>query len=71
MPRRPWAPRRAWPACPEPIGTGSQWRGLTCAANDRIKIYFQVDEQRFLRITIEDLLTNSILAENQLVTQLN
>jgi hypothetical protein len=39
--------------------------------SDRIKIYFQVDEQRFLRMTIEDLLTNSILVENQLVAQLS
>ena len=39
--------------------------------SDRIKIYFQVDEQRFLRMTIEDLLTNTILVENQLVAQLS
>jgi molecular chaperone DnaK (HSP70) len=38
--------------------------------SDRIKIYFQVDEQRFLRITVEDLLTNNILLENQLVAKL-
>jgi molecular chaperone DnaK (HSP70) len=39
--------------------------------SDRIKVFFQVDEQRFLRMTIEDLLTNSILVENQLVAQLS
>ncbi|MBF2064503.1 MAG: Hsp70 family protein [Calothrix sp. C42_A2020_038] len=39
--------------------------------SDRIKIYFQVDEQRFLRITVEDLLTNQTLLENQLVAQLS
>lgn len=39
--------------------------------SDRIKVMFQVDEQRFLRITVEDLLTNNILAENQLVAQLS
>lgn len=38
--------------------------------SDRIKVLFQVDAQGFLRITIEDLLTNDTLAENQLVTQL-
>jgi molecular chaperone DnaK (HSP70) len=39
--------------------------------SDRIKIFFQVDEQRFLRITVEDLLTNDTLLENQLVAQLS
>jgi molecular chaperone DnaK (HSP70) len=39
--------------------------------SDRIKIQFQVDEQRFLRITVEDLLTNDTLVENQLVAQLS
>ncbi|MEH2182768.1 Hsp70 family protein [Nostoc sp.] len=39
--------------------------------SDRIKIHFQVDEQRFLRITVEDLLTNDTLLENQLVAQLS
>jgi molecular chaperone DnaK (HSP70) len=39
--------------------------------SDRIKIFFQVDEQRFLRITVEDLLTNETLLENQLVVQLS
>ncbi|WP_414543424.1 Hsp70 family protein [Nostoc sp. CCY0012] len=39
--------------------------------SDRIKILFQVDEQRFLRITVEDLLTNDTVLENQLVAQLS
>jgi molecular chaperone DnaK (HSP70) len=39
--------------------------------SDRVKILFQVDEQRFLRITVEDLLTNDTLLENQLVAQLS
>jgi molecular chaperone DnaK (HSP70) len=38
--------------------------------SDRIKILFQVDAQRFLRITVEDLLINETLIENQLVAQL-
>ncbi|MDJ0736854.1 MAG: Hsp70 family protein [Nostocaceae cyanobacterium] len=38
---------------------------------DRIKVMFVVDEQRFLRVTVEDLLTNETLVENQLVAQLN
>ncbi|WP_353932176.1 Hsp70 family protein [Okeanomitos corallinicola TIOX110] len=39
--------------------------------SDRIKVMFQVDEQRFLRITVEDLLTNNTLVDNQLVAQLS
>ncbi|MCF2147227.1 Hsp70 family protein [Desmonostoc muscorum LEGE 12446] len=39
--------------------------------SDRVKIFFQVDQQRFLRITVEDLLTNDTLLENQLVAQLS
>lgn len=39
--------------------------------SDRIKILFQVDEQRFLRITVEDLLTNDPLLENKFVAQLS
>lgn len=39
--------------------------------SDRIKVLFQVDEQRFLRITVEDLLTNDTLLDNQLVAQLS
>lgn len=39
--------------------------------SDRIKIRFQVDEQRFLRMTVEDLLTNQTLLQNQAVVQLS
>jgi molecular chaperone DnaK (HSP70) len=39
--------------------------------SDRIKVGFQVDEQRFLRITVEDLLTSETLLENQVVAQLS
>ncbi|MBD2299698.1 Hsp70 family protein [Nostoc sp. FACHB-190] len=39
--------------------------------SDRVKILFQVDEQRFLRITVEDLLTNDTLLENELVAKLS
>ncbi|WP_413163401.1 Hsp70 family protein [Capilliphycus salinus ALCB114379] len=39
--------------------------------NDRIKVLFQVDEKRFLRITVEDLLTNETLLNNQAVVQLS
>jgi molecular chaperone DnaK (HSP70) len=39
--------------------------------SDRIKVQFQVDEQRFLRITVEDLLTHRALVEDQPVVQLS
>ncbi|MEG3873503.1 MULTISPECIES: Hsp70 family protein [unclassified Microcoleus] len=39
--------------------------------SDRIKIFFRVDEQRFLRITVEDLLTNQTLLEDKPVVQLS
>jgi molecular chaperone DnaK (HSP70) len=39
--------------------------------SDRVKILFRVDEQRFLRITVEDLLTNQTLLEAQPVVQLS
>lgn len=39
--------------------------------SDRIKVLFQVDEQRFLRITVEDLFTHQTLLENQPVVQLS
>jgi molecular chaperone DnaK (HSP70) len=38
---------------------------------DRIKIQFSVDAQRSLRITVEDLLTNQTLLQNQIVAQLS
>lgn len=39
--------------------------------SDRIKVQFQVDSERSLRITVEDLLTNQILLTNQSVAQLS
>lgn len=39
--------------------------------SDRIKVLFEVDAQRFLRMTVEDLLTNQTLLQNQLVAQLS
>lgn len=39
--------------------------------SDRVKIFFLVDEQRFLRISVQDLLTNESLLENQIVAQLS
>lgn len=39
--------------------------------SDRIKIFFRVDEQRFLCITVEDLLTNQTLLEDKPVVQLS
>ncbi|ACK68085.1 Heat shock protein 70 [Rippkaea orientalis PCC 8801] len=46
----------------EPLGT---------PGSDRIKLQFWVDEQRFLRLTVEDLLTQNTLANNQIVAQLS
>ena len=39
--------------------------------SDRIKVQFWIDDQRFLRITVEDLLTQQTLLANQIVTQLS
>ena len=39
--------------------------------SDRIKIFFQVDAQRFLRITVEDILTSETLVEDEVVAQLS
>lgn len=39
--------------------------------SDRIKILFRVDEQRFLRITVEDLLALQTLVDDQPVVQLS
>jgi molecular chaperone DnaK (HSP70) len=38
---------------------------------DRIRVLFQVDGDRFLRMTVEDLLTNRMLTENFPVVQLS
>lgn len=39
--------------------------------SDRIKVQFWVDDQRFLRMTVEDLLTHQVLLANQKVVQLS
>ncbi|MGF1672377.1 MAG: Hsp70 family protein [Rivularia sp. (in: cyanobacteria)] len=39
--------------------------------SDRVKVFLEVDEQRFLRITVEDLLSGETLLENQIVAQLS
>lgn len=39
--------------------------------SDRIKVLFWVDESRFLRVTVEDLLTNETLVYEQAVVQLS
>lgn len=39
--------------------------------SDRIKVFFRVDDQRFLRITVEDLLAAQTLIEDQPVVQLS
>ncbi|MGL5062180.1 MAG: Hsp70 family protein [Microcoleus sp.] len=39
--------------------------------SDRIKIFFRVDDRRFLRITVEDLLTTETLLEDKPVVQLS
>jgi molecular chaperone DnaK (HSP70) len=39
--------------------------------SDRIKVHFRVDDQRFLRLTVEDVLTANTLVENQAVVQLS
>ena len=44
---------------------------LGMPGSDRIKLKFWVDEQRFLRVTVDDLLTQNILVENQIVAELS
>ena len=39
--------------------------------SDRIKVLFQVDRQRLLRMTVEDLLTSKTLLEDTVVAQLS
>ena len=51
--------------------TIAQLNPLGNPGSDRVKVLFQVDEKRFLRITVEDLLTNQMLLENQVVVQLS
>lgn len=51
--------------------TIAQLTPLGYPGSDRIKVLFHVDEQRFLRMTVEDLLTNQTLLQDQLVAQLS
>lgn len=44
---------------------------LGSPGSDRIKVLFWVDRDRFLRVTVEDLLTLQTLLENQAVVQLS
>ncbi|NEP53142.1 MAG: Hsp70 family protein, partial [Moorea sp. SIO3C2] len=39
--------------------------------SDRIKLQFQVDAERYLRVTVDDLLTKETLLTNQVVAQLS
>jgi molecular chaperone DnaK (HSP70) len=39
--------------------------------SDRIKLFFYIDDRRFLRITVEDLLTQQTLLDSQIVAQLS
>ncbi len=49
----------------------AQLNPLGNPGSDRIKVLFWVDESRFLRITVEDLLTNETLLYEQAVVQLS
>lgn len=49
----------------------AQLNPLGNLGRDRIKVLFWVDESRFLRITVEDLLTNETLLNEQAVVQLS
>ena len=49
----------------------AQLNPLGNPGRDRIKVLFWVDESRFLRITVEDLLTNETLLNEQAVVQLS
>ena len=51
--------------------TIAQLDPLGYPGQDRIQLQFWVDEQRFLRITVEDLLANETLLDQQIVTQLS
>ncbi len=44
---------------------------LGTPGSDRIKVQFWIDEQRFLKINVEDLLTSEVLLENQIVVKLS
>lgn len=54
----------------EKASTVAQLNPLGSPGSDRIKVIFRIDEQRTLRITVEDLLSDQTLLENQAVVQL-
>jgi molecular chaperone DnaK (HSP70) len=51
--------------------TVAQLNPLGYPGSDRIKLKFWVDEQRFLRLSVDDLLTQETLLNNQIVAQLS
>jgi molecular chaperone DnaK (HSP70) len=51
--------------------TIAQLNPLGNPGSDRIKLQFWVDEQRFLRINVEDLMSEEILLKRQIVAQLS
>ncbi|MEM7797374.1 MAG: Hsp70 family protein, partial [Cyanobacteria bacterium P01_C01_bin.118] len=44
---------------------------LGMPGEDRIRLSFTVDQDRLLRVTVEDLLTEQVLSENQAVVELS
>ncbi|GCL47108.1 heat shock protein 70 [Microcystis aeruginosa NIES-3787] len=44
---------------------------LGLPGKDRIKVQFWIDDQCFLRINVEDLLSQELLLNNQIVTKLS
>jgi molecular chaperone DnaK (HSP70) len=50
--------------------TIAQLEPLGNPGSDRVKMSFWVDEERYLRLTVEDLLTQTMLLNNQIVLQL-
>jgi molecular chaperone DnaK (HSP70) len=55
----------------ESARTIAQLNPLGNPGSDRLKIEFWIDEQRFLKINVEDLLINETILKNQIVTQLS
>jgi molecular chaperone DnaK (HSP70) len=51
--------------------TIAQLNPLGNPGNDRIKLLFRVDGQRYLRLSVEDILTNETLLDNTIVVQLS
>ncbi|MEL6816979.1 MAG: Hsp70 family protein, partial [Cyanobacteria bacterium J06598_3] len=51
--------------------TIAQLTPLGFPGSDRIQVSFTIDQQRFLRMSVEDLLTSETLMSNQVVVQLS